>query len=137
MKRTFVDASVLISAARGKDEIAERATKILDDPNREFASSTFLKLEVLPKAIYYQKQSEVAFYETFFHAVTHWVDELDRITEDAYGYANTFGLGAMDALHVAAAILAESEELITAEKPSKPICQVTVIKVVSLQRSSP
>ena|GEM_PF-2044772 len=52
MIRTFIDAGVLIVAAHGEDGIAERAIEILKDPNREFASSLFLKLEVLPKAIY-------------------------------------------------------------------------------------
>ena len=52
MIRTFIDAGVLIVAARGEDEIAERALEILKDPNREFASSMFLKLEVVPKATY-------------------------------------------------------------------------------------
>jgi len=52
MSRTFIDAGVLITAARVGDEHAERAAAVLDDPNRAFASSIFLKMEVLPKAIY-------------------------------------------------------------------------------------
>jgi predicted nucleic acid-binding protein len=51
MIRTFIDAGVLIYAARSEGEIAEKALQILEDENREFASSIFLKLEVLPKAI--------------------------------------------------------------------------------------
>jgi predicted nucleic acid-binding protein len=49
---TFIDSGVLIAAARGEGEIAERALQILEDNKREFASSQFLKLEVLPKATY-------------------------------------------------------------------------------------
>lgn len=65
MIRTFIDAGVLIYAARSQGDLAERAFQILEDENREFASSIFLKLEVLPKAIYNQQSSEVKFYETF------------------------------------------------------------------------
>ena len=51
MKLTFVDAGVLIAAARGGSEQAARAMEILDDPERQFAASPFLRLEVLPQAV--------------------------------------------------------------------------------------
>ncbi|OKH30546.1 hypothetical protein NIES2119_30770 [[Phormidium ambiguum] IAM M-71] len=72
MIRTFIDAGVLIYAARSQGEIAEKALQVLEDENREFASSIFLKLEVLPKAIYNKQSSEVKFYETFFDEVSYW-----------------------------------------------------------------
>jgi len=50
MIRTYLDAGVLIAAARGKEPIAIRALEILDDPNRQFVSSIFLRLELLPIA---------------------------------------------------------------------------------------
>lgn len=65
MKRTFIDTGVLIAAARGQNDVAAKAMAILDDPNREFASSIFVKLEVLSKAIYNQKMAEAAFYQAF------------------------------------------------------------------------
>ncbi|AMW26898.1 hypothetical protein [Arthrospira platensis] len=71
MIRTFIDAGVLIYAARGQNEIAELALQVLEDDRREFASNIFVKLEVLPKAIYNQQSSEIKFYETFFQAVTY------------------------------------------------------------------
>ncbi|HEY6141146.1 MAG TPA: hypothetical protein VI670_25605 [Thermoanaerobaculia bacterium] len=43
MKLTFVDAGVLIAAARGGNIQAGRAMDILDDPERQFASSPFLR----------------------------------------------------------------------------------------------
>jgi predicted nucleic acid-binding protein len=49
VNRTFLDASVLIAAARGNDELGTRAMAILDDGDREFVASPFLKLEVLPQ----------------------------------------------------------------------------------------
>jgi hypothetical protein len=51
-RKTFVDAGVLIAAARGRADVAAHAMKILDGPDREFVASPFLKLEVLPKAVY-------------------------------------------------------------------------------------
>ena len=45
--RTFVDSGVLITAARGSGESAHDALAILDDPDREFVSSFFIRLEVI------------------------------------------------------------------------------------------
>lgn len=133
MKITFVDAGVLIAAARGQDPIAAKAMEILDDPDREFASSNFVKLEVLPKAKYYQNIAEVEFYETFFTAVIHWAHSFESIIETAYQEACNSGLAAMDALHVAAATSVNAVELVTTEKPDKPIHRTNMIKVISIQ----
>jgi hypothetical protein len=46
MNLTFIDAGVLIAAARGSTVQASRAMGILDDPEREFAASAFPRLEV-------------------------------------------------------------------------------------------
>ena len=42
---TYVDAGVLIAAARGRSAEASRALAVLDDAAREFAASDFLRLE--------------------------------------------------------------------------------------------
>ena len=136
MIRTFIDAGVLIYAARSQGEVAERAFQILEDKNREFASSIFLKLEVLPKAIYNQQSSEVKFYETFFDEVSYWATDLDSIIEEAYKESNQFGLGAMDALHIAAAVSVGATEFITNEKSEKSIHRTSSIKVISIYPSS-
>ena len=131
-KKTFVDTGVLIAAARGKKDEAEQAMTILDDPDREFVASPFLKLEVLPKAVYGKREAEVEFYETFFDGVTCWADSVEDITSNAYVEARKSGLGAMDALHIAAAIFAGAEDFITTEKPGKPIHRVDSIRVLSI-----
>jgi predicted nucleic acid-binding protein len=135
MIRTYVDAGVLITAARGIAPIAIKALEILDDPNREFVSSIFLKLEVMPKAIYHRNEAEAAFYNTFFDAVTHWADSLDRIVREAFNEASGSGLAAMDALHVASAASLGVEELVTTERSEKPIHRTHLIKVVSIMPS--
>ena len=135
MIRTFIDAGVLIVAARGEDEIAERALEILKDPNREFASSVFLKLEVVPKATYNKRNDEVEFYEEFFGAVTYWANDIERIIQDAYQESCQSGLGAMDALHVMAAVSVGAAEFITNEKPEKSIHRTNSIRVISIYPS--
>ncbi|EKD07573.1 MULTISPECIES: type II toxin-antitoxin system VapC family toxin [Limnospira] len=132
MIRTFVDAGVLIYAARAENKMAELALQILEDDQREFASSIFLKLEVLPKAIYHQQSSEIKFYETFFDAVIYWANDINTIIEQAYRESSQFGLGAMDALHIAAAVSVGATEFITNEKPQKSIHRTRSIKVISI-----
>jgi len=48
VRLTYVDASVLIAGVRGQGELPARVLAVLDDPDRSFAASVFLKLEVLP-----------------------------------------------------------------------------------------
>src|SRR2546426_12394001 len=115
-KKTYVDAGVLIAAVRGKAEVVAKAMQILDDSGREFVASPFLKLEVLPKAVYEKRQAEVEFYQAFFAAVRYWVTKIDLVVKAAQQHARTNGLAALDALHIAAAISASADELVTTEK---------------------
>ena len=133
MKRTFIDAGVLIAAARGNSHVSAKAMDILDDPDREFVSSDFVKLEVLPKAIHYKRQAEVGFYEAFFDGVMHWADISASIVQEAYQEACQSGLSALDTLHIAAAVSVKADELITIEKPEKIIHRTKAIKIVSIQ----
>ena len=132
MKRTYIDSGVLIEAVRGTNAVAMKARGIITEANREFASSIFVKLEVIPKATYYKNAAEVAFYERFFSSVVYWAHPDDRLMQAAYQLACDFGMAAIDALHVAAAISVGAEELITTEKPNKPIHRATGITVVSI-----
>ncbi|MGH9768885.1 MAG: type II toxin-antitoxin system VapC family toxin [Blastocatellia bacterium] len=119
---TVVDSSVLINAAIGPNAARRmRALTVVGDPNREFAASRYLHLEVLPIPTMYQKHKERRFYELFFSNVTIWLDEASLI-QPALDLACQFGLGAMDALHLAAAVSVNAE-FISAEKPTKPIYQ--------------
>ncbi|MBD2498314.1 PIN domain-containing protein [Nostoc sp. FACHB-280] len=132
MIRTFIDAGVLIYAARSQGDIAEKALQILEDENREFASSIFLKLEVLPKAIYNQQKTEVKFYEAFFDEVSYWANDINSIIEIAYEESSKFGVGAMDALHIASAISVGATEFVTNEKLGKSIHRTQSIKMISI-----
>lgn len=132
MIKTYLDSGVLILAFRTNALGSRQAMQILDDANREFVASPFVKLETLPKAQYQQQQEEVAFYETYFKAVRIWAEDMAQILPVAHEVAAQYGLAAMDALHVAAALTAKAEEIITTEKSTKPMHRVAGIRVVSL-----
>ncbi|MGF1541110.1 MAG: type II toxin-antitoxin system VapC family toxin [Pleurocapsa sp.] len=132
MTITFIDSGVLVTAARGVEELSEKAIAILESADRKFASSQFIKLEILPKAFYHRQNNEVEFYEIFFEAVTYWANDLEQILQSSYDLACRYGLAAMDALHIAAAISLGAEEFITTEKSTKPMYRVSELKIVFL-----
>jgi predicted nucleic acid-binding protein len=122
--RTFLDAGVLIAAVRGQETEAARALAILEDPERSFVASDFLRMEVLPKALYYQRSAEAALYERFFSRA-RLIPVSAALVTQAYTEACTFGLSALDALHVTVAKAGGAEELITTERPTTPLFRVT------------
>jgi len=134
---TYVDASVLIATVRGQGDLPTRALAVLDDPDRTFAASVFLRLEILPQARFHKRGPEVAFYERFFEAVSVWATDLSAIAEAALQEASSYGVEAFDALHIAAAAAVGAQELVTLEKPSRTIHRARAVKVVSLYPETP
>lgn len=132
MKMTFIDSGVLVTAARGVGEDSEKALEFLADSSREFASSKFIKMEVIPKAIYNRKTAEAEFYQSFFGAVTYWANDIEKVIQEAYQIADQYGLAAMEALHIAAALSVGAEEFVTTEKKTKPMFRVSSIKIISI-----
>jgi len=122
----------LIAAYVGDAKQTIPARAILDDPSRAFVASSFLSLEVLPKASFHQRVREAEFYRSFFGLATVWVEPTESLLRPAALQAETYGLAAMDALHVAAALAGNASELITTEKLSKPIHRVQGLVVRSL-----
>ena len=59
--KTYIDSGVLIAAFKGVGDLAVRVIQILDSTSREFVSSQFVKLEILPKAIHGKRQAEINF----------------------------------------------------------------------------
>lgn len=132
MITTYVDTGVLIEGYRATSPLAGPALAILNDPNREFVTSEFVRLETLPKPIYYQRLIEVAFYSAFFAAAHRVVGITRRLVRLAQQRAETFGLSAVDALHIAAAEIGDAEEFVTTERATSPLLRVTTIHVVSV-----
>ena len=133
MLRTFLDTGVLIAAARSIDPDRERALQLLGDPSRTFLTSPYIYLEVVPKTIFYKRRSERSFYQRYFDNAV-WFRNLGRIEEVARAEAAKSGLGAMDALHIAAASLADADEFVTTERPGKAIHRSSLLPVVYLFR---
>jgi predicted nucleic acid-binding protein len=128
---TFLDSNVLFTAYRGQP--AERASclAIVNDTGRSFVASPFLYLETMPKAIYHRNTREIEFYEEYFgDRVKVTVNDVESIVRIAKEEAERCGIAAMDALHVAAAYLAEAEVLFTLEREEKPMYRTSLIRVV-------
>jgi predicted nucleic acid-binding protein len=131
--RTFVDPGVLLAAARGIGPESSRAMGFLDDPYREFVSSTFVRLELLPKAVYEKNGPEAEFYEAFLDSVSEWADDLEAVVGVAATLAADFGLGSMDALHAAAAVSLGAQELVTSQARDGPLHRLGGITVTTIR----
>ena len=131
MKRSFIDAGVLIAAARGTHAVSVSAMQILSDPDRTFLSSLYVRLEVQPKPVYFKQEAEQLFYESYFAAVGEF-SPLVGLPEQAIIIAYRFGLSAIDALHVAAAEALGADELVTTERPGKSLLRVTTLPILSI-----
>jgi hypothetical protein len=131
--RTFLDSGVLIAAYKGSASIEAPANNILDDPNRVFLSSPFVRHEVSPKALYNRQLDEYRFYQKYFRRAA-FCDNLKSILSYAGKESAKSGVGAMDSLHIAAAYLLDADEFITSEKPGRSIYRTSLVKVIYLFR---
>lgn len=114
---------------------SEFAIEGVDHSQRSSArivSTPFVRLEVRPKAVFHKNQTEVLFYDTFFGAVTKWVVDYRRRMVEAAKAGESFGLNGMDALHIAAALLSQCDEFVTAERPTSPFSRVKGLSIVSI-----
>jgi len=136
MKRTYIDSNILIAAFQGEEHVARRALQILDDPERKFIVSDYLRLEVLPKPTFHKRQEEIDFMQAIFKSASENVLTSPQITGQAVTLASQYDMQPVDALHISTAITAKVDELITMEKPTKPICRVTEIQVTSIHSES-
>ena len=68
MTRTYLDAGALIAGIRGTPVRADVVVSLIEEPDRVFVASAFLRLEVLPKAVYHRNHAKIAFYEYFSFA---------------------------------------------------------------------
>lgn len=109
-----------------------RALTVLSDPHRKFISSPFVRLEVRPKAVFYQTLTETAFYDTFFASVSQWVNEYKKLMAQAVRVSEKCGLNGMDALHIAAALLARANQFVITERPASPLIRVQEVEILSI-----
>lgn len=134
MKRTYIDANVLIAAFQGEEPAAQRALQVLDDPGRKLVVSDYLRLEVLPKPTFHQQREEVEFMQSIIDQAENVLSSSD-LTGKSLEFATKYDMTPIDALHVGASVVAAVDEFITMEKPTKPMCKVREINVKSLHSS--
>ena len=131
--RTYIDSGVLIYAWRGDGPLGDAARAFLYDPLREYVTSDYVKVELLPKCMYHENFDEERFYADFFSSASVQVPSGDDLLALAIAEGARTGISGIDAIHVACALVAEAQELITAEKPSKPINRAVGITVISIR----
>ena len=118
-RRVYVDSCVLMVAFKAEEaELSDAALALLDDANMEHLYSRITELEVLPKPAFYRNDEECEFYRTFFDAAVR-VPCTEAVVDEALLVGTRNGLSAGDALHVACAIAAGADELVTSEKITK------------------
>jgi predicted nucleic acid-binding protein len=122
---------VLLTGWKGVHRLV--AISVMEDGAREFYSSYMVRLELLPKAVFYKQKSEMEFYRTHLARVAAEEPLSESLSHDAFELATRYGLAAVDALHVAAAIRQGVEEFLTSELPGKPLFRVKELTVTSLQ----
>jgi hypothetical protein len=132
MTTTYVDANALIVAYRGDQPAAQAAIALLGDPVRRFVASPYLRLETLRKPLFYRREDEITFMERYFATVSLCIPTSDQLVARALSLAAQWHLGAMDALHAAAALQAGAEVFVTMERPTKPLFLVPGLNAVSL-----
>jgi predicted nucleic acid-binding protein len=115
------------------DPRSQRARAILEDTTRSFVLSDYIWLETLPKMLYNKLYDQVSYTNGIFRNAD-FVPASDAIIAQAKAIASTYGLAAMDALHVACAIAGGAEEFVTFEKPTKPFFRIPpeVLRITSL-----
>ena len=99
---TYLDASVLIAAARGTEPL------------------------------FHVRRAEVTLYERVL-AGARQPGDLEAVVRTARVEAAAHGLGALDALQIAAAAAVGAEELVTGETRDKPIFRTRLVTIRSIR----
>ena len=126
--RTYIDSGVLIFAAKARHPTAVLALPFVTDPQREYVTSEYVRLEVLPKSKFNRTTIETSFFEGFFAANALCIPPSVGLMNLAMDEAVRHGISAIDALHVAAAFFAGAQELMH---------RTNLIKVISIFPDGP
>jgi predicted nucleic acid-binding protein len=126
--KTYLDTNVLMAAFKGEHELHRKALDVISDEKRSFVVSDYLRLELLPKPIFNRFEEEVEFMREFIDSAEDDIPSNPSVTKTAIDFASKYDISPIDALHVSCAV-AGADELITLEKPEKPMHRVTEVKV--------
>lgn len=129
-EKVYLDSGVLIEAFRDR---STKAFEIIDSDIYEFYVSDAVYLEVMPKAKYHKSIEEITFYDMIFQN-SHFIKWDLKAIEKARNLAESYGLDAMDAIHISHAINRNLDRIITTEKATKPMFKVREIQVESIKK---
>ena len=129
---TYADACLLMAAFRNKSERDWAAAEILADERRDFVVSAPLWLELMPKPLFYKRTEEADFYADFFGRAQQRLSWNAATLRRAHALASTYGLAAMDAIHIACALEAGADQFISAENSTKPMFAVQEMPVLTI-----
>jgi predicted nucleic acid-binding protein len=95
--------------------------------------SDYIWLETMPKMLYNKQLDQMQYTAELFRRA-EFIPNSAAIILKAREIASLYGLAAMDALHVASAIVGGADELVTFEKPTKPFFRIpsVVLRITSL-----
>jgi hypothetical protein len=99
----------------------------------DLSSRNIARLEVLPTAYCFHRHDEVDFYEMFFTEVAQIVPLSEALISQVHLEAQSAGLGALDALHVAAAKISGAEEFVTTERSTTPLFRVAGLMMTTIR----
>ena len=133
--KTYLDSGVLIAASHGNEAANAKAMTYLDDPQRVFIASDFVRIETEPIARYHHQTAEADFYAEYLRSVLAYVPTTPDLMARGIEYVAQFGVLGIDALHLAAAEIGGAEEFITTEGPPRPFFRVSAapFRIVSIK----
>jgi hypothetical protein len=129
--RTYLDANLLIYVSM-KLPISTKVLALLTDPNREFVASDVLILETLPKPKFHKQTASINFLEKYFSDCVRHIKMNQKVAITAFDEACKYGIGDIDALHLASAKAASAAEFITNEKKTKAIYKTKLVRVAHI-----
>lgn len=135
-RRSYLDTGVLITAWRGLGSAGLTALEMLDDPDLLLVVSDSVWLELLPKPLHEKRRDEVEFYQAVFDRAERLPWSLE-VLHLAQNLARQHGIAAMDAIHAAFAVSHFVDELVTTERPEKPLFRIEQLKIRSLRSWAP
>jgi len=121
-----------MAAFQGNQECHEAAKRLLADVNRELVGSQYLILELIPKPTFNKRQEEVDFMAAILGSFAEIAQSTPEITTRAINVACDCDVAGIDALHVAAALHLQAQELVTTEADTKPMFRVPGLKCTSI-----
>jgi predicted nucleic acid-binding protein len=115
---------------------AQSAYNLLQDSSRLLLFSDYVWLEVMPMRLNFKQEKQMRFIKKLFDR-SEKIHSSQTVIDKAISLATSYGLNAMDALHVATAIEGKADEFVTFEKPTEPFFRIpsSEIRIVSLDLS--